>query len=144
NRVRIRATCRGPGIDLPASYWMIDETVDFAEPFDCGLVGYAAGGYGNRNNGVQEFHLLSVEVTDETCGTPAETECPVEEPWDEEPTPPFPGTDCTVWLGVYEADRTTLAWEATTSPTYTGFGSAVPYLVEPSSYGEQECDFAEG
>lgn len=46
---------------------------------------------------------------------------------------------CSLWLDVYEDDRTTIAWTVTTEP-----GASNPYLIDPMRYGSQEIDVAKG
>ncbi len=51
---------------------------------------------------------------------------------------------CCLLLQLFGSDKQTIEWEATTCQTYLGeTGAAVPYLVDPENYGEQEVDFAE-
>ncbi|HEX6049079.1 MAG TPA: hypothetical protein VFZ21_07420, partial [Gemmatimonadaceae bacterium] len=47
--------------------------------------------------------------------------------------------ECSLLLELYEDDRTTIAWEASTDPAH-----ASPYLIEPHHYGAQQIDVAKG
>jgi hypothetical protein len=49
------------------------------------------------------------------------------------------GAPCSLVLDIYDDDRTTILWSVGTDPAH-----AVPLLVEPSSYAEQEIDVAAG
>ena len=80
------------------------------------------------------------------CGTAIETEtigptepCPPAEPPDGPPS--STGRPCAAHLTVYDDDRLTPLWMASTDPDDA---TADKILVEPDSYGEQEVDFAEG
>lgn len=46
---------------------------------------------------------------------------------------------CSLLLEVFDDDRETLLWDASTDPLH-----ARPYLMEPEELGEQEVDFAQG
>jgi hypothetical protein len=53
----------------------------------------------------------------------------------------FPSRNCVLQLDVYERDRTTIAWTATTDPDDP---VTTQILMEPSQYGEQEVDPVQG
>lgn len=145
-RYRIRAWCGTPhphsSTGQKIGFGLIDETVDLAAELDCGHASFitqkTASHYGQYSWRTLTGFVAWADEGD--CGEPPEPEA---EGFDEEETPAA-DEDCLLWLGVYESDRTTLAWEVTTSSDYFGFGGALPYLVEPDRYGEQEVDFAEG
>ena len=71
---------------------------------------------------------------------PPEIETPCPTP-DDAPLPATPGRPCAAHLTVYDDDRLTPLWMASTDPDDA---TADKILVEPDSYGEQEVDFAEG
>lgn len=103
-------------------YWLVDEGVDF----DFGAVGTDAGWalfkiFGNEDaGGFRDMYSLSITASDSRLS-------------------PLTAEPCALHLIVYEADRSTVAWEVSTDPNV-----ALPYLVEPDEYGSQEVDFLQG
>jgi hypothetical protein len=110
-----------------STYWLEEETIafDFAAAGDA--VGWALFKvFGNVDDGgFRDMYSLSVSASTTAKLTPAT-----------EPSKP-----CVLQLDVYEPDRVTVAWTATTDPADP---ADVQILQEPDSYGAQVVDFLTG
>ena len=103
------------------------------------------GGFVRGGGGGQKFYgpdaCAGIQIPDEEPEEPPEIEEPCPPPPPEAPLPPEPSQRCAAHLTVYDDDRLTPLWTASTDPDDA---TADKILVEPDSYAEQEVDFAEG
>lgn len=134
DKVRIRA---GMGGWRGTNYWLIDilETLPYGIG---GNVGWALGKVFGANDagGFRDAYTLGV-----TAFPP-----PGSNPFGPPGPEPEPSKPCVLQLDVYEPDRTTVAWHATTDPLDT---ADITILNDPdeegnAAYGEQTVSFLEG